>query len=122
MRAWRLHPQGARLRRLLPLKESICGLTRADAVGPKAISIRKRGKWASVGFEGSPFDLKNKPDPRVGYVRNRSPLKTNDNSESEDDFDPETGEINDEIASPEVLVCSEDRCPQHIHSLDSRDI
>jgi hypothetical protein len=44
-------------------------------------------------------------------------LKTNDNSESEDDFDPETGEINDEIASPEVLVCSEDRCPQHIHGL-----
>jgi hypothetical protein len=63
--------------------------------------IRRLRKWAAGGF----VDF-----PNTSYDKNRNPvgppdssLKTNDNSESDDDFDPETGEVKDEVAAPEVL-------------------
>lgn len=68
----------------------------------KQIIIRSL-KWAEGGFVGSPhYDEKAKArDERRGH--GKVPLETNDNSEADDDFDPETGEVNDNIASPEIL-------------------
>lgn len=63
-------------------------------------------KWASNGFDGSPFDSKNKPDSRrpdhSGGARHQSPLKTNDNSDAVE-HDADGVVIEDEIAAPEQI-------------------
>ena len=65
-------------------------------------------RWAAKGFSGTPFDAENHPDGRkarraANPSRVQVALETNDNSESDDEFDPETGEVRDEVAAPEVL-------------------
>jgi hypothetical protein len=80
----------------------------AGWLGCSKSRVNQLRKWASEGFRGSPFDSQNRPDSRERHdlpatPRGRSPLETNDNSESDDDFDPETGEVRDDIAAPEVL-------------------
>jgi len=55
--------------------------------------------WAAGGFNGSPFDRNNKPDKRprhdVAAPLRQSPLKSNDNSEPNEDDD-----ISEHIAAP----------------------
>ena len=80
--------------------------TIAEWLGCSQARIFHLRKWASSGFEGSPFDSQNKPDrrPRHDVVitpRNQSPLESLDNSESDDDTDDDD---DSGIAAPEVLI------------------
>lgn len=68
-------------------------------LGCSARRIERLRKWAQEGF----VDLPNSRWKRNATPASDAPLKTNDNSESEDDFDPETGEVVDNVAAPEVL-------------------
>jgi hypothetical protein len=79
------------------------GVVVAAWLGCGKTRIKGLRQWATNGFNGSPFDSKNKPDGRRNHDaaarRGRGPLKTKDNSESNDDFETDGGEI----APPDVL-------------------
>jgi hypothetical protein len=82
----------------------------ADDIGNLARSeLNRQGAFgtspaAPNGFEGSPFDLKNKPDPPARhdvYDRKQPPLESLDKSESDDDLDADSEAA---LAAPEVLI------------------
>lgn len=73
-------------------------------LGCSANRIKNLRVWAEGGFKGAPF-YNEKRKERENRPRGvGATLETNNNSDGDDEFDPETGEVrDDEVADPNVL-------------------
>jgi hypothetical protein len=75
----------------------------AGWIGCGDTRIKDLRRWAANDFSGAPHNSKERQERDNRRHDADAPLQTNNNSEPDDDFDPETGEVKDEVTTPDVI-------------------